>query len=331
MAKGTRLTEEERRIISLFKEEGHSNVSIARKIGRSEKAVRNFLKMGSKYGIKRATKGRTKVSLRMKGQIRHEATRNRLSCSQIKQKLDVPVTSRHIARILNESPNIKWKKLQGKPKLNLTHKQNRLKFARKYMEWKTEWRNVVFSDEKKFNLDGPDCYSCYWHDLDQTSVVRSKRNFGGGSLMVWGGFSYHAKLPICFISTRMNSGMYLELLEDVLIGHIENDANEDIVFQQDNASIHVSKQSKAWFDEKNIPLLDWPACSPDCNPIENLWGILAGMVYANGRQFDSISSLKTVVQECWAKIDMATLQKLSDSMPNRIFEVIRNDGGHTKY
>lgn len=153
---------------------------------RSEKAVRNFLKMGSKYGIKRATKGRTKVSLRMKGQIRHEATRNRLSCSQIKQKLDVPVTSRHIARILNESPNIKWKKLQGKPKLNLTHKQNRLKFARKYMEWKTEWRNVVFSDEKKFNLDGPDCYSCYWHDLDQTSVVRSKRNFGGGSLMVWG-------------------------------------------------------------------------------------------------------------------------------------------------
>lgn len=331
MAKGTRLTEEERRIIKLFKEEGHSNVSIARKIGRSEKVVRNFLKKGSKYGIKPATKGRTKLSLRLKGQIRHEATQNRLSCSQIKEKLDVPVTPRQIARILNQSPNIKWKKLQGKPKLNLTHKQNRLKFARKYMEWKTEWQNVVFSDEKKFNLDGPDCYSCYWHDLSKTTVVRSKRNFGGGSLMVWGAFSYHAKLPICFISTRMNSGMYLELLEDVLIGHIENDANDDIIFQQDNASIHVSKQSKAWFAEKNIPLLEWPACSPDCNPIENLWGILAAMVYANGRQFDSISSLKTAIQECWAKIDMATLRKLSDSMPNRIFEVIRKDGGHTKY
>lgn len=331
MAKGTRLTEEERRIIKLFKEEGHSNVSIGRKIGRSEKVVRNFLSKGSKYGIKPPTKGRTKVSLRLKGQIRHEATQNRLSCSQIKQKLDVPVTPRQIARILNDSPNIKWKKMQGKPKLNLTHKENRLKFARKYMEWKTEWRNVVFSDEKKFNLDGPDCYSCYWHNLNQTRVVRSKRNFGGGSLMVWGAFSYHAKLPICFISTRMNSGMYLELLEDVLIGHLENDASEDIVFQQDNASIHVSKQSKAWFVEKNIPLLDWPACSPDCNPIENLWGILARMVYANGRQFDSISSLKAAIRECWAKIDMATLQKLSDSMPNRIFEVIRNDGGHTKY
>jgi transposase len=331
MAKGTRLTEEERKIIKILKEENLSNRSIATKIGRSEKVVRNFLKKGPKYGIKQPTKGNTKVTLRLKGQIRHEATKKRLSCSQIKAELGVPVTKRHIARILNESPNIKWKKLQGKPKLTATHKQNRLNFARKYMEWKLEWRNVVFSDEKKFNLDGPDCYSCYWHDLSQQNVVRSKRNFGGGSLMVWGAFSYNSKLPICFISTRMNSEKYLELLEDVLIGHIDINATEDIVFQQDNASIHVSKQSKAWFAERDIPLLEWPACSPDCNPIENLWGILAGMVYANGRQFDNISSLKAVIQECWAKIDMATLQKLSDSMPNRIFQVIRNGGGHTKY
>jgi hypothetical protein len=47
--------------------------------------------------------------------------------------------------------------------------------------------------------------------------------------------------------------------------------DENAIFQQDNASIHMSGHSLVWFAEKNIPLLDWPARSPDLNPIENLW------------------------------------------------------------
>lgn len=50
--------------------------------------------------------------------------------------------------------------------------------------------------------------------------------------MLWRAF-YYAQLSICFISNRTNSGMYVELLEDVLIGYIENDAYEDNVSQQE--------------------------------------------------------------------------------------------------
>ena len=85
------------------------------------------------------------------------------------------------------------------------------------MHFKDEWEKVIFSDEKKFNLDGPDCYSCYWQDLRDKSIPRSKRNFGGRSVMVWGAFSHKCKLPICFITTRMNSMKYNELLEEVLV------------------------------------------------------------------------------------------------------------------
>lgn len=281
------------------------------------------------------TKGKTILTNRQKEAIRTEATRNRLNSRQIVEKLGLPVTKQHVAKILRTSKNIVWKKMQSKPKLTPQHKTNRLLFAQKYMGWKDEWKNVIFSDEKKFNLDGPDCYSCYWHHKGSEEVPRSKRNFGGGSVMVWGAFHYDGKLPLCFITTRMNSNLYNEMLEDVLVNFYEEqkDVNgrEDFIFQQDNASIHVSKQSTEWFRQKNIPLLDWPACSPDCNPIKNLWGVLAGKVYANGRQFGTVLELKLCIKECWREIGQDLLRNLATSMPKRIFEVIKNQGGHTKY
>ena len=49
---------------------------------------------------------------------------------------------------------------------------------------KEKWETVVFSDEKKFNLDGPDGSQSYWDDLRKEKQLFSKRLFGGGSVMV---------------------------------------------------------------------------------------------------------------------------------------------------
>ncbi|KAI8120489.1 Transposable element Tc3 transposase [Lucilia cuprina] len=64
------------------------------------------------------------------------------------------------------------------------------------MDFGDKWEKVLFSDEKKFNLDGPDGFQYYWHDLQKDKEVRMSRNFGGGSLMIWGGFSIKGKLPL---------------------------------------------------------------------------------------------------------------------------------------
>ncbi|GBL69355.1 hypothetical protein AVEN_198074-1 [Araneus ventricosus] len=54
------------------------------------------------------------------------------------------------------------------------------------MSWTTEWTSVIFSDEKRFDLDGPDGFHYYWHCLKQKEQYYSTRQQGGGSLIAVG-------------------------------------------------------------------------------------------------------------------------------------------------
>ncbi len=58
---------------------------------------------------------------------------------------------------------------------------------------------MVFSDEKKFNLDGPDRLTHYWHDLRKVETIRSRRVHGGGSVMVWGCFGWGSGVRLTLV------------------------------------------------------------------------------------------------------------------------------------
>ncbi len=103
----------------------------------------------------------------------------------------------------------------------------------------------------------------------------------------------------------------------------------DFIFQQDLAPAHTAKGTKSWFNDHGVTVLDWPANSPDLNPIENLSGIVKRKM--RDTRPNNADELKATVKETWASIPPQQCHKLITSTPCRIEAVIKAKGAPTKY
>lgn len=329
MQKSTRMTEREKGMIDAFKGEEKSNRWIANKLGRDESSIRYYLKNKEKKREKRGPK--IKLSKSEKNLILRNSGNKMVSVSKLKYDLGLKVSGETIRSVLKNSPNIQFKKMLLKPPLDGPKKHVRLAWAKDKITWGSKWKDVIWSDEKKFNLDGPDGFAYYWHDLRKEELVFSKRHTGGGSLMIWACFNFHGKSELAFVSRNQDQWEYQGHLNDRLLPFLDHFGGQNPVFQQDNARCHIARSTIDWLKDKNLEIMEWPAYSPDLNPIENLWGVLARRVYAGGKQFSSIEYLKISVIRCWEEIEKNLLETLANSMPKRIYQVIYNHGGSKKY
>jgi len=331
MGRGIKLTEYEKGQIDQLRSLQWSNRRISEELNRSKNTINNYVNSGTEYGSK-SSFGRPKIAgKKVMKKIIRLASNKCISSSRIKGILALKCTTRTVRNYFNNVGKLKYMKMKGKPPLTKEHKLKRLEMAYNCVRWTQEWHNVIFSDEKKFNLDGPDGLFKYWHCLDSEKINFSKRVQGGGSLMIWVGFCYWSKTPVIFINTTMNSQGYINLLRQHLIPFANANYNIDYIFQQDNAPCHRAQKTQDWLEEKGINTFDWPAHSPDLNPVENLFGMLAMFVYQDGKQYNTVEDLKNGILGAWDKIQPEMLCKLIDSMPERMIMLLKSNGGSIKY
>ena len=101
------------------------------------------------------------------------------------------------------------------------------------------------------------------------------------------------------------------------------------ILLHDKATVHTSKLTSNYLHRNNINNITLPGCSPDLNPIENIFADLKRKL--SKENISSVKDLEKHIRNFWLKLQKPYLTKLVNSMPNRLQEVIRRNGGMTKY
>ena len=157
---------------------------------------------------------------------------------------------------------------------------------------------------------------------------------GGGNVKLWGYFGNYHPGTLIFIKEKLTGALYRDILQQHMLPTAHRLIGQDFVFQEDNGLQHAGEKRgckivKEWIKQNKVIRLDWPAQSPDLNPIEHLWNDLKKRV--SQVKCSSLTELEEVIAEEFQKTNGDFLAKLIESMPSRCKAVIKAKGGHTKY
>ena len=323
-------------VVCLARNKQEDGLSI-RRIAMDLKLLKSTVEYMLKTNSERKKKRRQKRSIGKRTEVRMKRTvtwlltsGEKVTARKVKEKCELDVNVRTVQRTLRRI-GLKYAKAKKKITLTKKHKGARLECAKRWLTKHVDFKKVIFTDEKRFKFDGPDGW-CTWSKRGEP-VVLNKWLMGGGGVMVWGMIFANGNIWLEWLKGRQNSESYKQLLDEKALPRIRREMGNDFVLQQDNCSIHMSKLMKEWMAKVNMTTLEWPARSPDLNLIENVWEMLAQLVY-DGPEITKQAQL-------WERILGAKKQLIEtrrdvivhmfDHYEERLIKVIEKKGDITDY
>ena len=153
--------------------------------------------------------------------------------------------------------------------------------------------------------------------------------YGGGSLMIWGGISVRARTELLVLNGTPTGQCYInEVLQLVVLPFVQQ---HHVVLQDDNARPHRARIVQQFLQQNNVDHLDWPARSPDLSPIELVWDILGQRVWQRVPRPRTLQALGAALKEEWRRIPQLQIARLIRSICRRCVACIDATGGLTRY
>ncbi|GFX17055.1 transposable element Tc3 transposase [Trichonephila clavipes] len=165
----------------------------------------------------------------------------------------------------------------------------------------------------------------------QSNTVE-RHSYRGGGILVWAGISLggHTDLHV-FHGGTVTGLRYRDEILDPYVRPYAAAIGNDFILMDDNARPHRARIVEEYLEDHGLERMEWPARSPDLNPIEHLWDYLGREVAALNPPPRSLHELKQGLLCVWSSLPIPVSDNLINSMGNRYRQCIQVRGGHIPY